>query len=64
LRERRVISGWAPFSATILDALERFLDGIEELLRRQPAIVTLERARVARYGGPTRAMGGAEEDAP
>jgi PII-like signaling protein len=47
-----------------LDALERFLDGIEELLRRQPAIVTLERARVARDRGPTRAQGGAEEDAP
>jgi PII-like signaling protein len=33
-------------------ALERFLDGVEPLLRDQPAVVTLERARVVRYGGP------------
>lgn len=32
-------------------ALDRFLDGVEPLLRDQPAIVTLERARVLRYGG-------------
>ena len=34
-------------------ALERFLDGVEALLRDEPAIVTMERARVTRYGtGP------------
>ena len=44
------------------DALERFLDGVEELLRGQPAIVTLERARVVRYGGKG-TVGGAREGA-
>lgn len=43
------------------DVLERFLDGTEELLRGQPAIVTLERARVVRYGRSNRRDGG---DAP
>jgi PII-like signaling protein len=31
-------------------ALERFLDGVEALLRGQPVMITMERARVARYG--------------
>lgn len=45
------------------DALERFLDGAEGMLRGRPAIVTLERARVVRYGDAGRAPGRPGEDA-
>jgi len=40
-------------------ALDRFLDGVEALLRGQPVMITMERARVARYGKSLVEGGGA-----